>query len=456
MNFNKDLTYSFIRLAYIFIVSTSVSGEFIQDPQPHDINGWYSAPNYRSTLEVLWQCVFTIILCCWTTFHPDISHPNSTWILQYLDRTLALLVGVMFPEVFLYIAFYERLDARSSMKAMHDDGPEVPWSLTHAFYANMGGFRIEQTTHNVDERNEARPEYITAFPVYSLLRSQVDLETFPSRKEIKDKGKADVMAKALTIVQIVWILVQSVARIVQHLPLTTLEISTLAYIPCAIIAYILWWNKPYEVNMPTRLHLKPTGLPILHLNHRRGVAPHHEDTPCHCKHTRYLRTRKLLERHQIYRTQKYRTYETTRQCVEVLRSSLDPVGIFGFSSALIFLIVGAIHLAAWNFHFPSGFERWAWRICSILITTIIPLSWLITAVLLRVASDRWWDGTEDNIMLRKFQTMRWISMGIQGCALTVYGFARLYLLVEVFMGLRASPGGIYKTPEWTNFLPHFG
>lgn len=36
----------------------------------------------------------------------------------------------------------------------------------------------------------------------------------------------------------------------------------------------------------------------------------------------------------------------------------------------------------------------------------------------------------------------------------VYGIARIYLFVEVFMGLRASPGEVYKIPKWNHFLPH--
>lgn len=432
-----------------------MTDEAIQDLQLHDTLGWYSAPNYRSTPEVLWLCLATIILCCWTAFHPDVSRPNSTWTQQCLDRTFGLLVGVVCPEVLLYIAFYELLDASASVKAMCD-GSEVPWSITHAFYANMGGFYIENTANEVDGREEARIEYLTAFPVYSLLNRGVDLETFPSREEIEDKGKADRVARVLAIVQIVWVLVQCIARAAQHLPLTTLEISTLAYIPCAILAYILWWNKPYEVSIPTRLRLNPQGADNIHFNLDEKAIPHREPTAGHCKHTRYLETRRLFESQQIYRTQKYRTYETTRQCIEVVRSSLEPVGIFGFSSIAIFLVVGAIHLAAWNFYFPSVFERWAWRICSVVITTIIPLSWVVTAVLLRVVSHQWWDGTEDKDMLKEFKTTRWIGKGMQGCALAIYSLARLYLLVEVFMGLRASPVGVYKTPEWTNYLPHFG
>ncbi|KAF1848523.1 uncharacterized protein K460DRAFT_238274, partial [Cucurbitaria berberidis CBS 394.84] len=415
--------------------------------------GWYSAPNYRSTLEVLWLCLLTVFLCCWSAFHPDISQPNSTWVQQYIDRTVGLLIGVIYPEVFLYMAFFERLDARSTMQ-ISSDVLDERWTVTHAFYANMGGFAYKRTTNEVDARGHECFEYLTAYPVNRLLMSQIDLAGFPLEKDVKAKGKADGMVRALTITQIVWVLVQSVARTIQHLPLTTLEISTLAYIPCAIFAYALWWDKPYEVSVPTLLRFKQTGVANLDLDYKETITPCQEPIAQHCKHSRHIATRTLLQRHQLFRTQKYRTYETTRQCIEVIRLSLLPVGIFGFSSAVVFLVVGAIHLAAWNFEFPSLFECWAWRVCSIVIATIVPISWLLTAVLLRVTTDQWWDGLEGKDTLEEFRTVRWISMAIQGFAVTLYSLARLYLLVEVFMGLRASPMGVYKTPEWSNFLPH--
>jgi hypothetical protein len=84
----------------------------------------------------------------------------------------------------------------------------------------------------------------------------------------------------------------------------------------------------------------------------------------------------------------------TRQCGEIVRSSLVPVGVYGFSSAPVFFIVGGIHLAAWNFDFLTLSEQLAWMICSLIIATIIPISWAVTAVLLKVSTDTWWDGSE--------------------------------------------------------------
>jgi hypothetical protein len=417
--------------------------------------GWYSAPNYRSTVGILLLCFSTIVLCCWTAFHPDVPHPASGWLEQYMDRTFGLLAAITFPECFLYVAFYEWMDAKASMKAVSNAVLGNHWTVTHSFFGNMGGFAVEVPRKGWNDRRAIR---LNADVVRKLLGDRIDLNTLPSQKEIADKGKADGVVKLITVLQILCMVVQSIARRVQNLPLTTLEVSTIAYIPCALLAYILWWHKPYDVSVPIVLPLKSPqqGYLALDIEPRNCAEPREMPVSWHCKHTMNIGIRRNLTALQEVSTVEYRTFETTRQSLEMLRSSLMPVGAFGFSSAFIFVMVGGIHLAAWNFNFPSSAECWAWRVCSLVITVIMPISWLITAVFLRLFTGRWWDGTEDGAILRQYRALRRIGMGIQGLALVMYTLARLYLLAEVFAALRSSPQDIYKTPDWSRWLPHFG
>jgi hypothetical protein len=332
------------------------------------------------------------------------------------------------------------------------------WTTTHGYYANSGGFAIEYSVQEEPQNNAKRCVYLTAPTARWLLeRGRIDPRTFPSREEIQDKSKSDSIANVITILHITWFLAQCVGRLCQRLPLTTLEVSTAAYIPCALFAYILWWNKPYEVTVPTVLHLLPDLSKSTVL-----VAQAHGSNPAKglCKHWRQVETRRLLgtlnTNSFAFPAQEYRTYEITRQCGEIVRSSVIPVGVYGFSSALVFFIVGGIHLAAWNFDFLSISEQCAWRVCSLVIATIIPISWVLTALLLKASTGFWWDGSECKEKLDQYRTMRWVAMSIQGVAIVVYAFARLYLIVEVFAGLRGVPAGVYQTPEWSDYLPHVG
>ncbi|KAG8528183.1 uncharacterized protein KY384_007100 [Bacidia gigantensis] len=70
---------------------------------------------------------------------------------------------------------------------------------------------------------------------------------------LKNQSKTDPLAKALTIWQILWLVIQIMARAFQSPPLATtlLEVTVLAFAACAILIYILLWHKPQDVKVPT-------------------------------------------------------------------------------------------------------------------------------------------------------------------------------------------------------------
>ena len=49
---------------------------------------------------------------------------------------------------------------------------------------------------------------------------------------------------------------QCIAHAIEHLPVTHLEIVTLAYAAMNFVIYIFWWNKPLNVNQPVRVFQK--------------------------------------------------------------------------------------------------------------------------------------------------------------------------------------------------------
>lgn len=71
--------------------------------------------------------------------------------------------------------------------------------------------------------------------------------------DIRDKSKSDGLAKALVILQASWMLIQTVSRKVVGLPVSLLEVNTVAHVFCAFVVYVLWWKKPREVREPTVL-----------------------------------------------------------------------------------------------------------------------------------------------------------------------------------------------------------
>lgn len=74
-----------------------------------------------------------------------------------------------------------------------------------------------------------------------------------SKEYIKDKSKADHLAKVLVIAQASWLILQVIMRWASRLPVTALELNTLAHSICALLVYSLWWDKPLDIQDPTLL-----------------------------------------------------------------------------------------------------------------------------------------------------------------------------------------------------------
>lgn len=63
-----------------------------------------------------------------------------------------------------------------------------------------------------------------------------------NERTIDDKSKADVLAKGLVCSQVLWMLLQCLARKTAGYPLTILEIHTFVHVLCALGMYILWFK----------------------------------------------------------------------------------------------------------------------------------------------------------------------------------------------------------------------
>ena len=98
------------------------------------------------------------------------------------------------------------------------------------------------------------------------------------------------------------------------------------------------------------------------------------------------------------------------------------------------VVFGGIHCAGWFFIFPSNFEAFNWRLCSVFLTCapfLLPPS----------------------IYLLKVSFPVLIPI-IGGDTVMLYVFARLFLLVEAFISLRHLTPGMLALVKWTSFIPH--
>jgi hypothetical protein len=112
----------------------------------------------------------------------------------------------------------------------------------------MGGFMLYV---NDEPRGTLTPDELLRF----IDERSVDMPVI-SEAEVADRSKGDGLSKSFSILQLVWFVVQLFARYVQTLPITLLEIDTLAVTALTCISYGLWWKKPKDVRCPYVVHWK--------------------------------------------------------------------------------------------------------------------------------------------------------------------------------------------------------
>ena len=113
----------------------------------------------------------------------------------------------------------------------HDQETAIPyeWTMTHSFFACSGGFAFDAADCKPFLPAECpRRLTLTARGMVLLARCG-HLPNIP-RADILDKSKANELAKALVMVQASWILIQVLGRLIAQLPVTVLEVNTIAHV----------------------------------------------------------------------------------------------------------------------------------------------------------------------------------------------------------------------------------
>lgn len=115
----------------------------------------------------------------------------------------------------------------------------------------MGGFALDLDVSDLDERKELGLLILT--PRGIKLLAECGYLPNISEEEILDKSKTDCLGRLISLLQAIWMLAQILGRIAANVPVTLLEVNTLAHVLCALIIFFLWWKKPKQINKPTLL-----------------------------------------------------------------------------------------------------------------------------------------------------------------------------------------------------------
>ncbi|KZP06525.1 hypothetical protein FIBSPDRAFT_842053 [Athelia psychrophila] len=387
--------------------------------------------NCRTLVGIITSCLATIFACVWVAVHPNIPGPKQSWISRQIESAKVVIVTLLVPEWVLAWAVRQFLQARQYAKILEDASCHphrlrlAEWTTAHGFLAIMGGFYYYQNgktmfplqVQDVGERERPDKDYY----ILALVKSRSLVP--PSSDELGDKSKGDTISKSIAIFQTLWFVVQCIARRIENLATTNLEIMTLAYTVITVAMYAAWWHKPLNVHCPIRV---------------KGSKKFAKDT-------RPFQWTDIIN--YVTGDQDYLIDLSGEERVPTFWSSCSggnstEVPLYADMIALaVAMVFGAVHCAAWSYTFPSLVERWMWRVCAIAIAAI-PLP-MAGAFMVFNPIDREASGFLDYI----------IGLCMALGAL-LYILARIILLILSFTTLHKLPPSAYQAVQWTTWIPH--
>ncbi|KAF8433195.1 hypothetical protein L210DRAFT_129785 [Boletus edulis BED1] len=127
-----------------------------------------------------------------------------------------------------------------------------------------------------------------------------------------------------------------------------------------------------------------------------------------------------------------------------LVDKLDKDLVTAVSCGVTWMILGGLHLIAWNFDFPTEMEKVLWRVASLTLAAG-PQAMLSLFLIFGIADFLELCSLDD--CLDKVEGLSY-SVGI----LTIV--SRLLLVALMLASLRALPCSAHQTLSWTAYIPH--
>lgn len=423
------------------------------------ITGWVSQPNTRGTFDIVWSCLTTTFLCTWTVLCLNVpASSDSQWVIM-ARRTKWMLHCIAGPEFVTGFAAGQYENAYKAVAEFKEIGCHG-WTMRHAFMADMGGFMLYP--------RDSKP-----FPVnnkhiwWLVVNKYLD---FPdvSTVDIWDKSKADRLIKTLVCLQVCWLVLNVIARAIQNLAITTIELATVSIVFCTIATSVCWLHKPADVKTPIRLPCRFSTAEIL-LGAGDAAQKPYRMTPMD-----FVDNLGPSWSANVMAFARIRSGPQERPLPRFTNDRFPHVrGIRQFTLISVTLFGVGIHIFGWHFEFPSRSEQTIWRAASLVMFLTAAIFWS-AEVLAGWHRDHIWELIVTTIFhpaqLKDLKQMRAqrpartqptpetfplpLECGASATMWIFYLIARGYVLIEMFAGLRILPRSAFVSVEWANFLPH--
>ncbi|EEU41559.1 uncharacterized protein NECHADRAFT_87751 [Fusarium vanettenii 77-13-4] len=243
---------------------------------------WRPEPYERGTFNILSTCLLTLSFCAWSTLHLNIPDERDSEMQKFRRKIkwqLAASLEDSSPspgvERSLWRRVLEFLRVRKGSQIAQDDTelgslPQTSgsasaqrrhqWTIKHTHYALMGGFVFDLSQRSSCSTTIRLPDgrqHLTLTPSAVIFLAENHHKLLPDVSEafILDKGKTTCLTKSIILGQALWFCCQCISRLVQGLPVTLLELNTIAHVLYAFFTYFIWWDKPLDISEPTEIRV---------------------------------------------------------------------------------------------------------------------------------------------------------------------------------------------------------
>lgn len=356
--------------------------------------GFVPEPNCgRGTLGVVWACLPTIIFVIWTAIHLDSQ--------KSMGRGLWSVFVFFVPESMPASAIDQLIKARRLQKRLRVLPSWESWTLKQSFLIvkrgvrGIGGGDVLTPTRLVEL---AEQQQYMAKKHESHGSSGILMELLPSGNLIDQRSKKSWFEKILAGGQALWFCANIVSRLAEGYPVTPLEDMTIAYTFCGLIASMAWLQCPQDIEDPFEVDLDAVDDAVF--------------AAVECEYS----------------------IDRDDSSSSSIRPSSPVTGSDGLMMVIVCVmlsLLAAVHMAEWNYPFPSVVEAWVWRSCSM---AMLPIGLVILFYGDRCRSKHW--------------SRVWTA--------PMYVLMRLALLTVSATSFRQMPLSVFDTPDWSDYLGHVG
>ncbi len=457
------------------------------------------------------SCCATIIHCCWSSLCVNVPAIGDGTFLQLCDRLYLACIGMLGPDILFGLALGQYKSARRSVIKFHKAGYKS-WTMRHAFLADMGAYVLSvPLKYSSVDAPMAQSSRRMTFPLdaeqlyYLVKEGFID---FSAIGEAYIAEQNDKLARTITIFQVAWFSINSIARKAQHLEITTLELTTLAFIPCMFATSFCWFHKPTSVDRATVLNCKAPLEDTIKAADDKASPPYGRTPLDFVSREEWSGSLIWAHYNNILRKMHIRLFSRPVRCRPITRIPNDNWPKLNMKYGTVIISISLIYsttfVLAWGFPFPSNIERTMWRASSVgifgftlfaamyepLIFQIYmarrqrcshtksgkrfaneqdiesspaapPLknpsphqSWYGTHAIAdkaRKATAGWRNNSPDRDPALEIPPRVLIPLTLSCAAYCVF---RAYILVEDVLGLRRLPPEVFKTVIWSNWFPH--